>query len=305
VAAFSNLDRFERALGWWATRGDAWPTSSLTGGGAIAELEALLARTFGGRALALPSGSSAIRAGLRVLGIEPGKTVALVGSTWFGATSLVESAGGTVALTEGEADFVLVDVDALAYQAVTTSRPLLIDAANLSPEGYARLAACHWDALALSFGPGKPIDAGEAGALVVREHALYKRAVQLTQHPLRQQLTGLTDCAAVGPCERIHPVAALTALHELSIRPNSNTGSRSAHAARRPRKTRAAAYRSVKSNMNSSSGSTIRVAATESTASSMIHGPCGRAVEEPIAVGTQEYVLVVGAQEHVPGVAVR
>ncbi len=213
-----DLERFERALRWWAGRSNEWPTSSLTGGGAIAELEALLGRMFGGSALALPSGSSAIRTGLRVLGIEPGKTVALVGSSWFGATGLVESTGGRVAMADEPADVVLMDVRALTDQAPDASRPLLIDAANLSPDEFDRLAANHWDAATLSFGPGKPIDAGEGGALIVREQAVHERAVQLTQHPLRQQLTGLSDTNVVGARERIHPVAAVAAFYELAAR---------------------------------------------------------------------------------------
>lgn len=203
------------ALKWWATR-QAPPTSSLTGGGAIAELECLLGKRFGGYALALPSGSSAIRTGLRALDVGRGSTVRLPLDDWFGGAGLIRSVGAVVVGNRSPKSVDLVIAGGHDAEPSRLGVSVLVDAAEVAPPQFARWRLAGWDALVLSFGPGKPIDAGEGGVLVLRDQQRYGRALRLTQHPIRQRLNGVDVVNLDGPFERMHPVTAVIALHKLA-----------------------------------------------------------------------------------------
>jgi dTDP-4-amino-4,6-dideoxygalactose transaminase len=70
-------------------------------------------------------------------------------------------------------------------------------------------------AAAFSFGPGKIVDAGEGGLVAFENPDLHRRAVMLSQHPLRQLLSGIEPVVLDGCNARIHPVAAILAVSEL------------------------------------------------------------------------------------------
>lgn len=212
-AVDDGFDRVRAALAWWADRPQP-PTSSLTGGGAIAELEATVGHSLGGHALALPSGSAAIMTGLRSLGVHPGDGVLVDQPDWYGAVALVRAIGATP-----------LAVDAAgAPAAVLAGRkgnrrpvgaPILLDLGGIGPGEITGVRRAEWDAVAISLGPGKQIDAGEGGLLVMRSTETWRRAAVLTQHPIRLRLHGLGSTPPM-VSERIHPVAALVALHQLS-----------------------------------------------------------------------------------------
>ncbi len=204
------------ALDWWSTQTHP-PTSSITGGGAIAALEARLGDLLNARAIALPSGSSALRTGLRVLGVCSGDPVQVPTVDWYGATGLVKSVGGIPVGGAGQSadSSKVVMVTPQLLRPRPEGRTVLVDAARLAVEELGALRPHTWDAVALSFGPGKSIDAGEGGALLLRDHRHWRSATALTQHPVRQRLSGIQMPNTDGPAERVHPIAALTALYQL------------------------------------------------------------------------------------------
>ncbi len=75
------------------------------------------------------------------------------------------------------------------------------------------------DAAVFSFGSGKLVCAGEGGLAAFRDAALWRRAVGLSQHPLRQlreQALLLGDMALNG---RMHPLAAALVLTQWPLWP--------------------------------------------------------------------------------------
>lgn len=223
------LDGFEaaRAALAWSAEMERTPTSSLTGGGAIAALELDLGILLGGWSLALPSGSSALQCALRVVGVRSGEYVSTPASDWFGGPGVVQSVGAIPCprTAESGADY------AAAIFALNEAFdgaghwPIVCDAARAAPSDFEALRLGRWDALALSFGPGKAIDAGEGGAVVLRSEHDRARAVSLTQHPVRQRLAG-DATPLLGPGMRIHPVGALIALHQLRKFSDPTVGSK-------------------------------------------------------------------------------
>ncbi len=213
-----GFDVARAALRWWHESGLAaeWgPTSSLTGGGAIALLERELGRRLGGLALVLPSGTSAIRTALRVLAGVQGERVWLSPPSWPGTTAIVASAGMWVVHDPAAARIHLIRPCDLAGD---VRIPLVVDAADVPPSGYGALAASTtWHAVALSFGPGKPVDAGEGGVLVLRDSVAHRRALALTQHPVRQRLAAVPPAVgpSITPMERMNPMAAVVAAFRL------------------------------------------------------------------------------------------
>jgi len=68
------------------------------------------------------------------------------------------------------------------------------------------------DAAVLSFGAGKTIPAGEGGAAVTNNTALYRTLLSLSQHPLRQRVElGLDDSTEFGWNARMAPLSAVWA----------------------------------------------------------------------------------------------
>jgi dTDP-4-amino-4,6-dideoxygalactose transaminase len=73
------------------------------------------------------------------------------------------------------------------------------------------------DALVLSFTEGKPLQAGEGGAVLTNNQVLYERLLWFTQHPTRQRRElGLDLDNEFAWNARIHPAAASRALNGFS-----------------------------------------------------------------------------------------
>ncbi len=89
--------------------------------------------------------------------------------------------------------------------------PIVEDAAQAwaarYPDGTAVGSAS--DACAFSFGAATSPSAGELGCLVTRTSDLHRKAVELTQHPVRQVLTGIVDPTNDQPMMRVAPAVAL------------------------------------------------------------------------------------------------
>lgn len=75
------------------------------------------------------------------------------------------------------------------------------------------------DVQTISFGPGKPLNLGEGGALLTRHRWIYERAVSLSQHPERCIAEDAPDAPAHPFLNaRMHPVAAVLGLVLLGLR---------------------------------------------------------------------------------------
>lgn len=83
------------------------------------------------------------------------------------------------------------------------------------------------DVIVLSFGPGKPMDLGEGGAVVTDDGDLYEKVVRITQHPdrVRRELS-LVDCDDVQFLNgRMHPAAVALGLAKIdkTLAPDTKT----------------------------------------------------------------------------------
>lgn len=221
-----GFDRYLEAIEWWRrSHGSAGPTSSITGGGAIAELEAELAHCAGlAFAVALSSGSDALVIALELAGVGAGDKILIAGPRWLGDEVVLASTGATVVRhpTAGPpASWTVWVPPAEGVGPETASRRgerLIVDLSCTTAERWAGL--CPPGAIAVvSFGPGKPISAGEGGAIIVPALNDYRQAVLASQHTVRQTLT--TGTSEQVTCRRIHPVAAVTALHQIAMKPAS------------------------------------------------------------------------------------
>jgi dTDP-4-amino-4,6-dideoxygalactose transaminase len=242
--------KVEAALRWWLARqpgaGPAGaPTSALTGGGAVAQLEHEFGRLHAGRpALLLPSATYALRAALDALHIGPGDEVIIPALDWTASRDAVRSVGAapvpvavdaaTLTLSAGAARSARTDRTAAAIachlHGVPADVPALVQALDGLPvlEDCAAALGSRLDArpvgtlgnsfAVFSLGPGKTIDAGEGGVLVSTTLDLHREALACTAHPLRQVLAGLDS--TTDPLRafsvRPHAVTAILAMYELS-----------------------------------------------------------------------------------------
>lgn len=83
------------------------------------------------------------------------------------------------------------------------------------------------DVIVLSFGPGKPMDLGEGGAVVTDDGDLYEKVVRITQHPDRvRREFSLVDCDDVQFLNgRMHPAAVALGLAKIdkTLAPDTKT----------------------------------------------------------------------------------
>lgn len=238
-AAF--ITRAQQALAWWASHAPSTPTSSITGGGAVAAMEKAVSRLVAGQpTLALPNATYALRTALLAVGVAPGDDVFVSGLDWPAGRAAVRSIGAspvplavdphtltadptaamerstaTTAVLVTHLHGVCVDVPALRA-AVGEGIPIIEDAAQAFTATLdGRPAGSLADVSVFSFGPGKLIDAGELAVLTTRDETLLDRAIQESQHPARQRLR----CAGHAPRENLGgrpcPFAAVVAAYEL------------------------------------------------------------------------------------------
>lgn len=229
------LRSVSEAMDDWLTEQSATPTSQLTGGGAVARSEELLSAMHGGRpALLTPSATYALWVALRVLGVRARDEVLIPQYDWTSSLAVVLALGARPVVVPVDPGTLTIDpVEAAARR---TSRTRAVVATHLFgiPADIPALAkAVPWvpivedcaqalgstldgvpvgalaDAAVFSFGPGKAVDVGELGALVVRDEELWEHTILESAHPIRQQLSGVAVPSPLGLSVRPHPVAAV------------------------------------------------------------------------------------------------
>ncbi len=236
------IDRTRIALDRWEAGGEG-PTSSLTGSGAVELLERRFAQRCGVRyALALPTGTIALRVALAATGVGSGDDVLIPALDWPAAAAAVLSLSACPRAVDTVADALPVDPEAVAAALAPSTAAVVVthlggvpvamdpilaicaehgvavieDASqSLGAEVGGRPVGGLSTAGVVSLGPGKIIDAGEGGVLLTDDAEIYREAVRLSQGPVRQLLTGLHPPDLTALAARVHPLAAILALAEL------------------------------------------------------------------------------------------
>lgn len=216
--------------------GDArTPTSQIVGGGAIAHGEAMLSARHDGRpALLMASATYALWVALLTVGVRPGDEVLIPRYDWTSGWAVVRALGARPVVAPVDPDTLTIDAERAG--ALRTDRTTAVIATHLfgvpsdiatlrrSLPGVAvvedcaqafgstldgRIVGTSGDAAVFSFGPGKRIDAGELGALVLRDAGLREEALRRSAHPLRQHVSGIAVPTQTGMSIRPHPLAAI------------------------------------------------------------------------------------------------
>lgn len=229
------VHRSQQAMSAWLNKPTSTPTSQLIGGGAIARTESRLAGLHEGRpALLMPSATYALWVALRALGIGPGDAVLIPRYDWSSSLAVVLELGAAPIPVPVDSTTLTIDpVQAAARRTACTRAviathlfgvpadvpklmynlpelPVVEDCAQaLGSTLDGRPVGVFGDAAVFSFGPGKRIDVGELGALVLRDDGMCKRALQLSAHPVRQQLAGSAVPDFRSMSIRPHPLAAV------------------------------------------------------------------------------------------------
>jgi dTDP-4-amino-4,6-dideoxygalactose transaminase len=219
------------------------PTSSITGGGAIEVAEAAFSALHGGRpTLMMPSATFALRIALLSLAVRPGDDVLVPAIDWTATRAAVLSIGARpvpvavdprpLTMDPGAARQVRTPMTTAAVVCHLHGVPADVDGIRDALPGVSVIEDCAQalgglvgsapvgtlaHAAVFSLGPGKPIDAGEGGLLVLSDGWLYRRAVKLACHPVRQVLAGIATPRATSFSVRPHPLAAVLALQRLHV----------------------------------------------------------------------------------------
>lgn len=237
------LTKVQSAIAWWLGQTSTTPTSSLCGSGAVAACEAAFGALHGGRpALLLASATYGVYTALGALGIKPGDEVIVPALDWAASASAVRALGAVpvpaavdqatltispaavrTALTPRARALIAchlhgVCADVPAIRAEVGRMPIVEDcAAALGSTLDGRPAGTLADAAVFSLGPGKQLDAGEGGVLIMRNARLLEAALDLVAHPLRSVLSGSGRVDGPrGMSVRPHPITAVLALAALA-----------------------------------------------------------------------------------------
>jgi dTDP-4-amino-4,6-dideoxygalactose transaminase len=236
------VPRVRRALNAWERSGGG-PTSSILGSGAIEELERRFPHRMGvAHGLALPSATLAMRAALLALDVGRDDEVIVPAWDWIAPASATRSVGAVPVAADITLPDCFISPKAVARVLSADTKAVIVthllgvpgdvsairqicDPLGISViEDCAQSLGASFDgkpvgsigaAAVISFGPNKVIDAGGGGMIVTNDQAIWRRAVELSQHPVRQLLAGISVPNLRALETRIHPVAALVALHEL------------------------------------------------------------------------------------------
>lgn len=227
------------ACRWWAAQRTWQVSSSFTGGGVIAAFERIVAYRVAADAvaLALPSATVALVTALCAIGAKPGTTVGVPALGWSGLRAAARVLGVCTRVLPVRGDTGLLDVARLRVDPALTEDLVGVVAVHLNgltcdvpglrrarpglrivedaaqawaaryPDGSAVGSAA--DACVFSFSADRSPNAGELGCLVTRRASLHQRAVELTQHPVRQLLTGTVAPKDDQLMTRVAPVVAL------------------------------------------------------------------------------------------------
>jgi dTDP-4-amino-4,6-dideoxygalactose transaminase len=219
---------------------------AVSGTGPVATLEEAFRACLGVRhALAVSSGTAALHLALLACGIGRGDEVVLSPYDWGAGVAAVQAVGARPVFADIDPKTYTLDPAAVRAVVSPRTKALLVTHIFGHPAPLAellevarrhRLALVEDCAQALgaryrgrpvgtfgdfgcfSLGPGKPVTAGEGGLLATEDSGLYRRAVRLSQHPLRQLREGLTPYP-FGLNFRINPLGALAALAGLGRYP--------------------------------------------------------------------------------------
>lgn len=214
----------------------AWPTSSVSGSGAIAAAEEAFGQLVGTQyAVLMPSATYGMRTALAAVGVGRGDEVIVPSFDWtanrdavlsLNATPVPVAVRGetlticdqavqshitprTKAVIATHTHGVPADVPALARLGV----PVLEDlsgAFGATLDG--QLSGSMGTAGVLSLGPGKEIDCGEGAVLFTNDHAVWRRVIESATHPVRHTLNGLPPTGSPAFPVRVHPLTAVLAL---------------------------------------------------------------------------------------------
>lgn len=229
------IDGVVEALGsWLGTRVPA-PTSQLVAGGAVVRAEKQLSRLHGDRpALLMPSATYALWVALRALGVRPGDEVLIPQYDWTSSLAVVRELGARPVVVPADPATLTIDPAAAAELRTRRTRavvathlfgiPADVPALEVALPGLVIVEDCAQafgsvldgrpvgslgDAAVFSFGPGKRIDVGELGALLLRDDELRERALRHSAHPIRQRIGGISAPALDNLSIRPHPLAAV------------------------------------------------------------------------------------------------
>jgi dTDP-4-amino-4,6-dideoxygalactose transaminase len=236
------IGRSRMALDNWEAR-NGGPTSALTGSGAVALLEERFAQRCGTRyALALPTGTIALRVALAAAGVGSGDEVLIPALDWPAAAAAVLSLSARPRAVDTVAGSLALDPAAVAAALSHRTRAVVVTHLAGVPAAMGSIlnlcrtreipiiedgsqalgAELDGDSIGslgsagvFSLGPGKLVDAGEGGILLTDDARLHREAVRLSQGPVRQLLVGLHPPNLTALAARIHPLAAILALSEL------------------------------------------------------------------------------------------
>lgn len=226
------------ALHSWSGTHPGETTSSITGTGAVAELENWFARRVGHlRGFAVASGTQALQGALLAAGVNATSSVALPAYDWpaalaatlaIGASPIWCDVGVNGVITPATASdvqtpdvIVATDlhgypVDVVGVRAVLPGVTIIEDCTQaIGAERDGRPAGSDADIAVWSLGHGKFIDAGEGGVITTGSETLAAQLVATTYHPVRQAVAG-GPVLALASIARIHPAAALLAVAELA-----------------------------------------------------------------------------------------
>ena len=222
-------------IDWWLDEKVSTPTSQLTGGGAIARGEHQLSALHDGRpAMLVPSATYALWVALRVLGVRADDDVLIPQYDWTSSLAVVLGLGARPVVVPVDPTTLTMDPVAAAALRTAETRAVIathlfgipadIPALQLALPGVSIVEDCAQafgstldgrpagslgDAAVFSFGPGKRMDVGELGALLLRDEHLYDRALMESAHPIRQQIDGLASLQLANLSIRPHPLAAV------------------------------------------------------------------------------------------------
>ncbi|HMN40399.1 MAG TPA: DegT/DnrJ/EryC1/StrS family aminotransferase [Phycisphaerales bacterium] len=222
-------------LAEWLDEPATTPTSQLTAGGAIKRGEALLSSMHGDRpTLLMPSATYALWVALRALGVGQDDEVLIPQYDWTSSLAVVLALGAKAVVVPTDPATLTIDpAQALARRTARTRALVATHLFGIPADIPALQKALPWvpivedcaqalgskldglpvgslaDAAIFSFGPGKTIDVGELGALVLRDSDLHRHAIMESAHPIRQQLSGIVTPSPIGLSVRPHPLAAV------------------------------------------------------------------------------------------------
>jgi hypothetical protein len=210
------------------------PTSQITGGGAVRYAEGLFSDLHGARpSAALPSATLGMRATLLAVGVSPGQRVLLPAIDWTATLAAVRAIGATPALVEVDPATMTIDpfavqrhladdvaaVVACHLHGVAADVPAIRDAVGDIPivEDCAQalgssidgqLCGTHGDYAVFSFA-NKTVNAGEAAMVSSATPELHQRLLELTAHPVRQILDGVSPPNLAAFSTRVAPACAM------------------------------------------------------------------------------------------------